>query len=200
MKEKSENELLEILDNVDKYQENLIVAAITELEKRGTNVDKFVGMREKIIKSQAKREELMKDKWKVPKDMPDTIRKAAHLMFYTLILAMLSVIAMEFLFDTGLFKTLGLFIAIEIAILISFALAYFILLGRVVARTLFLISYIFGLLSAIPNIIVVLKVLPVIVVLFPLLSWTLQTFALRLLYKKESNDWYKKQKQLLIVE
>lgn len=198
MNRKSENELYAILNNTEQYQESAILDAISELEERGANIEKYINLRNNIISTQNTRNQMHKKRFNVPDDLPDSIRKASHLIYLGIIIGILSLIASEHFFDAGIFSTIQGFLTVVISILITGILAYFILLGRVVARTLFIILFVTGILSTMPAVIFLFHAKPVIGV-FSIFQLVIQLSALFLLHKKESNEWYKKQHNLMVV-
>lgn len=198
MNRKSENELYTILNSTEQYQESAILDAISELEERGANVDRYINLKNNILTTQNLRNQLYNKRFNVPSDLPDSIRKASHLIYFGIIIGILSLIASEHFFDAGIFSTIQGFVTVVISIVITGILAYFILLGRIVARTLFIILFIIGILSTIPAIIFLFHAKPIIG-LFSIFQLVIQLSALFLLHKKESNEWYKKQHNMMVV-
>lgn len=197
-REKTKKELCNILENVDKYQEYAIIEAITELERRGEDIEHYAGLRADILEVIKNRDEKAKDIFEHHDDLTPSIRKASYLIFLSIFLGMISIFISEHYLNAGNFSTFKGLLTLSLSLLLAGILAYLILAGRVVARSLFLIFFLAGTVSTIPALLFLFAT-NIAISLFTLVPFTLQLYSLILLYNRESNEWYRKQKAGLTV-
>lgn len=187
---KTDAELQKIVKNKNEFQELAVLAAILELEKREKGGDELIDIREKIEIKLEKSGGKAKP-FEIPKDIPNSIKKASYILFGTILIGLLNWFLFDHYIEVGinsrsvsiLFLTLG-FMAF---------LSYMILTGRAWARTLFLVIFIIGFLVSIQSQIFLLINVPFIS-LGSFVQNGLEVYALILLFNKESKDWYLQQK------
>ena len=190
---KSESELLDYVNNRTQFQVDAVIAAINELDKRGKANSEILDIKKQIdqkIENQNKQIQQSKEDLKIPKNIPITISNAAKLIYFTLGLGIVNSVIMELTTD---FKNLSdpknLFIVILSLGLTAF-FAYKIHMGRKWARTTFLVLFLIGMIMFPFTLIQFFQLNPLTGII-SLIQTGLQIYALILLYKPASKEWYK---------
>lgn len=189
---KSDTELLDYVNNRTQFQEDAVIAAIFELDKRGKVDSEILELKNKIIQktvNQNKQIQKSKDEFKIPSDIPRTISNAAKLLYLTIGIGVVNSILMEFTTEYQSYsdpKTLTILI-ISLGLMGFFA--FMINIGKKWARNTFLVLFGLGFLMF-PFTIAHYFSLNPMIGLLSLTQTGLQIFALILLFKKETKDWY----------
>lgn len=195
MREKSDNELQEIVDNKEKFQEAALLAAIWELEKREKAGNQHSEIKEQI-ETKKKQAEDRPNSFEIPVDIAKSIKTASYILFGTILLGFLNTVLFDSYTDIEVFVNSMSVSLLIITLAFMAFISYMILLGRNWARVTYLVLFLIGFLMNIPDIIYYFKNVP-IVGFISLIQTGLQTYALILLYNKESKEWYLKQKAKL---
>jgi len=191
---KSDSDLLDYVNNYTQYQDNAVISAINELDKRGKADSEILEIKNQIIQkidNQNQQIQQSKDEFKIPNDIPKTISNAAKLLYLTIGIGIVNSLLMEFTTDYQSYsdpKTLSILV-ISLGLMGFFA--YMINIGRKWARNTFLVLFGLGFLMF-PFTITHYFGLNPLIGLLSLTQTGLQIFALILLFKKETKDWYKK--------
>ena len=96
---KSRLDLLEYIENKEKYQEEAILAAIWELEKRDgidAEIEPLIKEIEESIHQRVKASEKQQQvEFKIPKDLPERIKIAAYWIYLSVLLSPVSIIILN---------------------------------------------------------------------------------------------------------
>jgi hypothetical protein len=192
MTNKSDSELLDYVNNRTQFQADAVIAAIIELDKRGKADSAILGIKKQIEQKIENRNEQIqqsREDFKVPKDLPKTISNAAKLIYLTLGIGIVNSIIMEL---TTVFNNISdpknLFVLIISLGLMAF-FAYKIHMGKKWARTTFLVLFLIGMIMFPFTLIQFFQLNPLTGII-SLTQTGLQIYALILLYKPDSKDWY----------
>ncbi len=135
------------------------------------------------------------DKFEIPEDLPNNIRKSAYILFGTIVLGIINTIILNNVNKGVLFSTPKM-IAVSVLIYgIMFYHFYMILTGKNWARILFVVLFIIFTIVTLPDNINYLKNYSIIG-LISFIQIGLQFCALILLFTKEPKNWYMKQKEV----
>jgi len=193
MREKSDNELQEIVDNKEKFQEAALLAAIWELERREIAVNEHIEIKQQI-ETKKKQGKEKSNSFEIPKDIAKSIKTASFILFGTILLGLVNTV----LTDIEVFVNSMSLSLLVITLAFMAFISYMILLGRNWARTLHLVLFLIGCLMNIRDIIFYFKNVPIVGFISLILAG-LRAYALLLLYNNESKKWYLKQKAKLIT-
>jgi tryptophan-rich sensory protein len=192
MTNKSDSELLDYVNNRTQFQADAVIAAIIELDKRGKADSAILGIKKQIEQKIENRNEQIqqsREDFKVPKDLPKTISNAAKLIYLTLGIGIVNSIIMELTTDfNNISDPKNLFVLIISLGLMAF-FAYKIHMGKKWARTTFLILFLIGMIMFPFTLIQFFQLNPLTGII-SLTQTGLQIYALILLYKPDSKDWY----------
>jgi tryptophan-rich sensory protein len=192
MTNKSDSELLDYVNNRTQFQADAVIAAIIELDKRGKADSAILGIKKQIEQKIENRNEQIqqsREDFKVPKDLPKTISNAAKLIYLTLGIGIVNSIIMELTTDfNNISDPKNLFVLIISLGLMAF-FAYKIHMGKKWARTTFLVLFLIGMIMFPFTLIQFFQLNPLTGII-SLTQTGLQIYALILLYKPDSKDWY----------
>ncbi|MBI9056009.1 MAG: hypothetical protein JEY96_19465 [Bacteroidales bacterium] len=194
MQNKSDQELIEVIENREKFQQAAFIAAVWELEKREKAETKYIKLKdEMLIKQEQQVNESANKAFVIPEDLPKQIRMAAYLLFGTILIGIINSVLYNYFTNGEAYATsYSIFILIFSLSIMTF-FSYMILLGRNWARITILVLFLLGAVLGIPTLIYYFNLSPIIG-LISLIQTGLQIYALILLYNKESKNWYLKQK------
>lgn len=194
-KTKTDSELQEIVENASSYQKEAVLTAIYELESREITDNENTNLKDKI-QSQI---ELGNQKIKrtngneTPIDLPNTILNSSKIIYLSAALGIINLILVNLLTDIDNFSNP---INLLIILISSGTLVFFgfqINQGKKWARDVFTVLFGLGLL-AFPFVIADTFRLNPIIGILSLLQAVLQGYAILLLFKSSSRNWYKEQK------
>ncbi len=195
-KTKTDSDLLQIIENTSSYQREAVLTAISELESRGIVNEDIISCKNKIqsqIQLENQNQQLTVES-KIPTDLPNTISNSAKAIYLSAAIGIINPILVNLLTEIDNFSNPTNLVIILVSTGILAFLGYDISLGKNWARIVFTILCGLGFLMVpfiIPD---TFRLNPIIGVL-SLFQAILQGFAIFLLFKSESRNWYKKQKE-----
>lgn len=189
MQSRSEVELLEIYNHVDKYSQYAVIDSIVELENRGLANDEQLQTKENL-ENEIKLEEQRNRK--VP--ISASLKRASLFIYIASILTLINYLLVKnyLNLEANLLDQRVALISFTIFFIALFT-GYMVRLGRVWARNLFLILYA---LSIIPYSVAIYYGIAesLFLLIFSTLSLVFVTYTSLILYNKESNQWIQEQK------
>jgi len=194
MSNKSDSDLMFYINNKSQFQFEAVIAAIDELEKRGKTNSKLKNIRnvlsEKLVNERKKETKSKLDlNFKIPKDSPKTISIAIKLIYTAIGVVLLGLfilgITTDFFVDNAYEKR---YFSIAL-IVINLA----VIEGIIKRKRSIILLLIFSILLGLLLFLLTLSYARLYVT-GPLLFITfgLQVYTLTLLYKTDSNKWFKK--------
>lgn len=189
---KSDSELLDLINNRTLFQVNAVIAAINELDKRGKVDSEILEIKMQIeqkIEHQKEQIQQSKEDLKIPKNLPKTISNAVLLIYITIGIGIVNSIIMELTTNLkNISEPKNLFVLIFTLGLMAL-IARNIHFGKKWARTTYLALFLLGLIAYPFSLIQFFQLNPLIAII-SLTQTGLQIYALFLLYKQDSKDWY----------
>ena len=193
MQDKSDQELLEVVENREKFQQNAFIAAVWELEKREKAEPKYTELKDEMLSKQQQVDKSVNNAFVVPEDLPKQIKMAAYLLFGTILVGVINSILYNYFTNGEAYANSSSIFTVIFSLALMTFFSYMILLGKNWARITYLVLFLLGAVLSIPVLIYYFTFSPIIGFI-SLTQTGLQIYALILLYRKESKDWYLKQK------
>lgn len=166
-----------------------MIAAIVELDKRGKADSGILVIKDQIILEMENMQIQQQEDFRKQSDIPKTISQAAKLIYLTLGIGLVNSAIVEYTTVlSNISEPKNLFVLIFTLAILGF-LTYKIQMGRKWARTTFLVLFLFGLLIFPFTVIQTFELNPLIGII-SLAQTGLQVYALILLYKPDSREWY----------
>lgn len=196
LKNKTDSELLEYLNNRNLYQQEAILSVIDELESRGKSNSNSNAIKTEIndeIELKETVRESNKAHYQVAKDLPISISSAVKVIYFSAVLGLINPLIIYLAGVIENFPNLNSLIIIILSTSLVVFLGFQVHCGKKWARTVFLVFYLVGL---IPSPLVILdsfRLSPLIGIL-SLAQVVVQGYALILLYRPSSKEWYLKHK------
>jgi len=190
IKQRSDDELQEYLNNKSSYRAEAILAVIAELKRRDISHPETESIRISIAQKQAAQVDDLS--FEPREGIPLSISKAAKALYISVAIGVISPIILQFTTELGnLYKLFNLAV-ILISTAIAAFFAYQIGLGKKWARTVVLIVFVIGLLPA-PVILPDSFSISPLIGLLSLAQILIPGYALLLLFKREARAWYAQQ-------
>ena len=194
-KSKTDLDLSKYVENSDSYQDDAVLTAILELETRGLSNEQTQFLKKEIeskIKLEKKRK-VLKQESKTPIDLPGSISNSSKVIYLSAALGIINPILVNSLTHIDNFSSSMNLITILVSTGILALFGYQINLGKKWARDIFTVLFGLGLLVFPFVILDTFRLNPIIGIL-SLAQATLQGYAILLLFKSSSRNWYKEQK------
>ena len=200
LKNKTDSELLEYLDNRNLYHQDAILSVIDELESRGKSNSNSNAIKTEIsdeIEVKETVRERNKAHYQVARDLPISISSAVKVIYFSAALGLINplIIYLAGLFEN--FPSLTSLIIIVLSTSLVVFLGFQVHCGKKWARTVFLVIYLVGLIPSALMIFDSFRLSPLIGIL-SLVQVIVQGYALILLYRPSSKEWYLKHKNSAI--
>lgn len=194
-KEKTDSDLIQIIENPSSYQKEAVLIAIIELESRGLDNEDTANLKNNIRHQidLSNRKANQSNFSKIPSDLPITISNSAKLIYLSIALGIINPIIIELTTQVENFSNPTNLVIILVSTGILAFLGYDINRGKNWARIVFTVLVGLGLLMF-PFVIPETFRLSPIIGMLSLSQAVLQGLAIFLLFKSESRDYYKKQK------
>ena len=144
MREKSEQELQEIVDNKEKFQESALLAAIWELERREKAGNEHAEIIEQIETKKKQAEENVDNSFEIPKDIAQSIKKAAYILFAIIPIGLVNSVLLNYFTGGEVFAETRNVVTAVLTVVVMLFFSYMILIGRNWARVTFLVLFLLG--------------------------------------------------------
>lgn len=192
LSQKTDNELQEYLNNRSNYREDAILAVIAELEQRGQSNSESESIKTSLEQETQPNNELLN--FETPDGIPNSISKAAKFLYLSAALGVINPTIVQLTTEIENFSNPSNLAIILISTGLIAFFAYQINLGKKWARTVFLIVFLIGLIPA-PLVIPDSFRLSPLIGIMSLAQFAIQGYALILLFKQDSKNWYLQRKQ-----
>ncbi len=187
---KTDLELQEYVNNPSDYQKEAVIAAINELERRGTADIETVKLKEEIVKPE-KEISYSAENWSIPDGLPSSISTAAKFIYISIGLGVINFFIVESttgkLSESNLFDIISAILTLGIIVL----LAYMIHLGKKGARTVFLVLFLLGIVFYLQILNEFFRI-NMLSGILSVLQTGFQVLSLIFLFKSDSKEWYSK--------
>ncbi|WP_298416734.1 hypothetical protein [uncultured Kordia sp.] len=192
-KEKSNTDLLYIIENPEAYQKEAVLTASYELESRGIVNETIVDVKNTYKQQEELISKIQLNSQKKRSSLPKSIANAVKLIYISMGLGVINPIIIELFLGFQSFSDPKSLVITLISTGVLALLAYQINLGENWARNVYTVLAGLGLMMS-PAVIFETFQLGLVIGFLSLVQVALQGFAIFLLFKPESRTWYQSNK------
>lgn len=192
MAKKSDSQLRTIIGDAKVHAEEARLAAIWELEKRDQAVEGTAEVEAEIqerVAAKEREKQARKNNWKQAEGLPSTIKVSAILIYASIVLGILNMVAVAPLSNVRIELNTDAIVILVISYALTAYIGFMVGLGRSWARITYTVLCALGVLVTLPQLLLLLTVAPAMGSV-SLLQNILQVGAVVLIFLKPSRAWY----------